>query len=105
MKLAMGKERPVENPYLIIEDKVNGWVYRVLKAYSKDPNKQFARVLANVKSPLNALSANGDLGDTYWANITGEITFRDPVVEDSDIPTHLFTGAVPADPLAALFGD
>lgn len=85
--LNMGKSRDKDNPYLIITDNRSGFVYRILKAYVRNPDQQFARVFAYVTSPFTF--GDGDMGDTYWSDISGEITFRDPVVEDSDLPKHL----------------
>jgi hypothetical protein len=97
----MGKSRTPENPYLIIEDKRSGFTYKVLKAYVANPDQQFARVMCYVTSPFTF--GGGDMGDTYWADIDGEITFRDPVVEDSDLPNHLKGGEKVAKGLESLF--
>jgi hypothetical protein len=86
-KLNMGVTRDKDNPYLIVTDNRSGFVYRILKAYVKNPDQQFARVFCVVTSPFTG--SLGDMGDTYWSDIHGEITFRDPVVEDSDLPSHL----------------
>lgn len=89
----MGKMRDPEHPYLIIEDKDNAFgptTFKVLKAYVKDPDQQYARVMVQAISPMTGSS--GDFGDAYWGDVTGEIVYRDPVVEDSDLPSHLKGG-------------
>ena len=92
-KLNMGKFRDVtkgEKPYLKLEDKNNAFgptTFEVLKAYQKDPNQPYARVMVRAISPMTG--SLGDMGDAYWGDVTGEIVYRDPVVEDSDLPNHL----------------
>ena len=50
MKNPMGKSRTVDDPYLTVESR--GWTWKVLKAYSSDPNKPGARWFCAVQSPL-----------------------------------------------------
>jgi hypothetical protein len=89
----MGKMRPVETPYLIIEDKNGAFgptTFKVLKSYQIDPMKPYARVM--VQAISSATGLYGDMGDAYWGDVTGEITFRDPVVTDDLLPNHLKGG-------------
>lgn len=81
----MGKTRPVEKPYLIVED--DGWEYRVLKANTTKPGKPGASWFCAVKSPMTF--GGMDMGDTYIADIRGTVTFRDEVVPDEMLPAHL----------------
>jgi hypothetical protein len=84
----MGKTRPVSNPWLTV--KSNGWTWKVLKAYSADPDKPFARWFCDVSSPFTAPSS--DMGDTYTADVFGVITQIDPDVPLSALPKHLQGG-------------
>ncbi len=88
----MGKTRDALNPYLIYKNNY-GWEWRVLKAYSQNPNKRYARWFCAVRSPMTFGGA--DLGDTYISDVVlaggdprfaGTLTYRDPVVPDSAIP-------------------
>lgn len=83
--IPMGKSRTVDKPYLIVQS--DGWEYRVLKAYSADPDKQYARWFCSVKSPYTFGGA--DMGDTYVSDVRGVVTFRDPEVPDSALPRWL----------------
>lgn len=80
----MGKARKPADPYLIIVE--GTWETRVLKAYSNDPDAKFARWFTAVKTPYTFGSA--DMGDTYIADIPGEITYRDPAVPDAALPAR-----------------
>ena len=97
-KLSMGKTRPVEDPYLTIVvgrpiDILAGvaWTFKVLKAYTKDPDAQYARWFVSVKTPYTG--GGSDMGDTYISDILAggpaTIVFRDPVVQDADLPAAL----------------
>lgn len=90
----MGKTRGVDAPYLIITNDF-GWEYRVLKAYTTNPGKNGASWLCAVKSPYTA--GGWDMGDTYVTDVRGTVTFRDAVVPDSVLPSHL-GGTVSAAP-------
>lgn len=84
----LGKTRPTDNPYLIYRN-LTGWEWRVLKAYSADPYKRYARWFCAVKSPYTG--GGSDMGDTYIADVVtgrghGLLTYRDPVVPDAAIP-------------------
>jgi len=94
MTIAMGKTRKEDAPYITIE--TPGWgTTKVLKAYSADPDKPFARWFCVVVTDMTGPS--GDMGDTYIAEITGRIVQRDPEVPDSAIPSHLlYPGTAPA---------
>jgi hypothetical protein len=84
----MGKTRKVEEPYLIITDpRMPGWEWRVLQAHTADPDKQYAAWFCSVSSPYTFGGA--DMGDTYIADVGSVITFRDPVVLDTDLPARL----------------
>ena len=86
--IPMGRTRPVEHPWLTITD--GEWTWRVLKAYSADPDKPYARWLCDVTSPYTY--GGSDLGDTYTADIVaggGYIVQRDPEVPDEAIPVRL----------------
>lgn len=83
-----GKTRPVENPYLTVEDpRIPGWTTKVLKWNVKNPDQPYASAFCAVSSPMTYGSA--DLGDTYWADIEGRIVQRDPLVTDDMLPAHL----------------
>lgn len=86
--IPMGKARKVDDPYLIITD--GSWEWRVLKAYSADPNKPYGRWFCAVKSPYTF--GGWDMGDTYISEVVaggGYIVKRDQSVPDSAIPTRL----------------
>lgn len=91
-KLSMGKSRTSKDPYIIISG--GGWTWRVLKAYSADPDAPYARWFCDVSSPHTF--GGSDMGDTYTQDIVdgarmlgARITYRDPVVLDSDLPRAL----------------
>lgn len=79
----MGRYR--KEPWLIIDD--GSWRTEVLKAYSIDPDAQYARWLCRVITPYTG--PLGDMGDTYTADVRGWIIFQDPAVPDSALPRHL----------------
>jgi hypothetical protein len=86
--IPMGKARKVENPYIIITD--GSWEWRVLKAYSADPDKQYARWFCAVKSPFTY--GGWDMGDTYIEDVVrggGYITHLDESVPESALPKRL----------------
>jgi hypothetical protein len=110
--IPMNKTRPTDRPYLIVED--GDWTYRVLRAYSKDPNAKFARWFCQVVTPYTG--ASGDLGDTYVTQVTGKVTYLDPEVPNSALPSWLLPGGgqvldvagrevSPRDPLRGFFGE
>lgn len=82
----MGKTRPESDPWLVVEDGT-GWVWRVLKAYTADPDKPYARWFCAVSSPFT--QGGSDWGDTYTADVRGYVTHRDPSVPDEALPRHL----------------
>lgn len=87
-KLNMGKSRPADKPYLITTDpRLPGWEWRVVKAYTSDPDSRYARWLCVVSSPNTFGGA--DMGDTYVSEVGPVIMFRDPVVADEDLPTRM----------------
>lgn len=88
-KIAMGKTRPVSNPWLTIEGRGwnQGWTYKVLKANIGDPEKQYASWFVDVQSPYT--NPGSDMGDTYIKEIEGVIVQRDPEVPDSALPRWL----------------
>lgn len=81
----MGRTRPATEPWLTIV--AGTWTWRVLKAYSLDPDAPYARWFCDVRTPYTGRL--GDLGDTYIAEVQGVITQRDPAVPDSALPRHL----------------
>lgn len=83
----MGKGRPMGEPWLVIESS-EGWTWSVLKAYTADPDKPYARWFCAVSSPFT-LGGSVDIGDTYIHQIEGVITKRDPSVPDSALPRTL----------------
>lgn len=93
MPIVMGKSRDADKPYLIVEDKAHGFTYKVLRAYSNDPNKAGARWFLATASPYTY--GSDEYGDGYTADVTGVITFRDPEVPDSAIPAHLLDPSLP----------
>lgn len=98
----MGKTRPESDPYLTV-DGGNGFIYKVLKAYAADPDKQYARWFLSTTSPYT--HGSGEMGDGYIAEVTGRIVQRDPSVPDEALPSHLRGGAIKnPDPLGWLLG-
>lgn len=98
----MGKTRPASDPYLTVEGR-GGFVYKVLRAYSKDPNAQYARWFLATASPYTY--GSDELGDGYIATVVGKIVQRDPSVPDEALPKHLLgLGPVPKDPMEEFFG-
>jgi hypothetical protein len=61
-KILCNKSRKVETPWAIF--KRDGWEYKILKNYQKDPRKAYARWFCSVKSPYAT-----DLGDTYVTDV------------------------------------
>ena len=82
--IAMGKSRKDSAPYLTIVE--GSWKTLVLKAYSEDPDAKYARWFCKVITPMTG--SYGDLGDTYIAEIPGEIVQRDPEVPESALPAR-----------------
>lgn len=82
--IPMGKTRPKSNPWLIYQR--DGWTWRVLKAYSADPRKKYARWFCDVESPFT--QGGSDLGDTYIADVVNHafLVYADPSVPESAIP-------------------
>ena len=66
MKNECLKRRPVEDPYEIWKSKTDDWVWKVLKKYQADDDKQFARWFVFVTSPY---CPDGEYGDEYVSNI------------------------------------
>lgn len=60
------KTRPQTNPYRIYANE-SGWEWRVLKAYSKDENAQYARWFLATKSPFTY--GQYELGDGYISDV------------------------------------
>lgn len=89
--IVMGKTRTADKPYLVVEG--GGFKYKVLRAYSADPNKSGARWFLATSSPYTY--GSDELGDGYTADVTGTITYRDPEVPDSALPRHLLDPNVP----------
>lgn len=81
----MGKARPVSNPYLVYTND-SGWTWKVLKAWSADPTKPYARWFCAVSSPYTF--GGYDMGDTYVADVVkyGRLTYRDPSVPPTAVP-------------------
>lgn len=86
----MGKSRTAENPYLTVKN--GGFTYKVLKAYSADPDAKNARWFLATASPYTF--GSDELGDGYIADVSGTIVQRDASVPDEAIPSHLKGGAV-----------
>lgn len=99
----MGKARPSDNPYLVVRN--GGITYKVLKAYSADPDKLGARWLLATASPETY--GLDEYGDGYIADVSGTIISRDPLVPDSALPQHLLDPSIPApkSPMALMFGE
>lgn len=74
-KNLMGKTRPVNDPYRVF--RAGDWEWRVLKAYSADESKPFARWFCAVKSPMTFGSY--DLGDVYISEVLHHATEVLPV--------------------------
>ena len=89
----MGKFRKpgVDKPYLTVESEdAHGYgptTFHVLKAYQVDPHKPYARVM--VQAISGATGPSGDWGDAYWGDVIGTVTWRDPIVTDEMLPSHL----------------
>ena len=77
-KYPCGKTRPAGKPYEIWQG--NGWEWNVLKKYSLDDAKPYARWFCLVKSPI---VPEGELGDVYVADIkaAARLAWRDPALE------------------------
>jgi hypothetical protein len=91
----MGKTRDNVHPYIIIAG--GGWEWRVMKAYTADPDAQYARWFCAVSSPHTFGGA--DWGDTYISDILygmsalrARITYLDPTVPESDLPEAMRAG-------------
>ena len=84
-KKPMGTRRDVQQPYLIVTD--GDWEYRILKAYTSNPDAPFARWYAAIRSPFTF--GGFAEGDTYILDITGTITFAEPDIPASALPRHL----------------
>ena len=83
--IAMGRTRHVATPWLTI---TNGdWTWKVLKAYTEDPDAKYARWMCAVTSPYTG--SLGDWGDTYISEVRGFVTQQDPSVPDEALPRHL----------------
>lgn len=82
--MSMGKTRKVNRPYAQFES-ADGWTWRVLKAYTRDPLTPFARWFCAVKSPMTFGSY--DVGDTYVADVIGRgrLTYVDPEVSADEV--------------------
>ena len=87
--IPMGRTRPASDPWLTVTD--GSWEWRVLKAYTEDPDKPNARWFCEVRSPF---VPRGEMGDTYVRDIAGAITQRDAAVPDEALPSHLRRGGV-----------
>lgn len=86
--IPMGKSRTKDNPYLIL--RWRDWEWRVLKAYSTDPDKPYARWFCAVSS--SNTFGGFDMGDTYISDIADVpvvVAYRDPEVPDSALPKAL----------------
>jgi hypothetical protein len=89
-KIPMNKTRDKNDPYLIIDGGTAGfpgWEWRVLKAWSKDPEAPYARWLCAVRSPWTC--GGWDMGDTYVRDIAGVVTYRHESVPDEALPKWL----------------
>ena len=100
-KLTMGKTRPTDKPYLTVAG-YGGFTYNVLKAYSADPDKPYARWFLATKSPFTY--GSWELGDGYIADVFGAVTYKDPAVTDADLPLHLKGGSNGASAFDRLIG-
>ncbi len=83
--IPMGRTRPIDNPWLTVED--GDWTYKVLQAHVADPDRPYASWLCAVSSP--ATFGGWDMGDTYISEVRGFVTQRDPSVPDEALPRHL----------------
>jgi hypothetical protein len=84
----MGKSRKNENPYLILTDpRLPGWVWRVLKAYTMNPDAPYSRWFCAVSSPYTA--GGSDWGDTYIEDCGTTVVYRDPAVTDECLPSSM----------------
>lgn len=61
------KERKVDNPYEVWENKEAGWTWNVLKKWQIDDNKPYARWFCAVKSPMTY--GSWEYGDVYVSEI------------------------------------
>ncbi len=83
--IPMGRTRPADKAWLTIVDR--DWTWYVLKAYTGDPDAQYARWFCKVVTPYTG--PMGDLGDCYISDISGRIIDRDFRVPDEALPAHL----------------
>lgn len=63
-----GKARKPDNPYEVWKSADGTWTWKVLKKYSADDDKPYARWFCFVTSPF---VPDGEYGDTYVADIKG----------------------------------
>ena len=83
--IVMGKSRPASKPWLTIVHKPSGWTWKVLKAYSKNPDEKYARWFLATTSPY----VKDELGDGYINEVWGTITQIDPTVTIESLPQVL----------------
>jgi hypothetical protein len=62
-----GKTRKVDNPYEVWRSRDGSWEWRVLKKWSANDDKPYARWFCAVKSPFTFGSF--EMGDVYVAEI------------------------------------
>jgi hypothetical protein len=109
MKNPMGKFREVtkgQQPYLTVVDEQNAYgptTFKVVKAYTTNPDKPYARVMVLAVSPMTG--STGEFGDAYWGDVTGTVTQRDPVVTDDLLPSHLKGGPNTSTTLSAVMDE
>lgn len=97
--IPMGKSRKASDPYMTFVygrhiDVLAGtaWTTKVLKAYSLDPDAQYARWFCDVETPYTR--PGSDMGDTYIAEVEGQLTQLDPSVPLDAIPQRYHVQAV-----------
>ena len=84
MRTSLGKTRDQARPYAIFE--ADGWEWRVLKAYQRDPRARYARWYLATRSPYT--HGSFELGDGYAADVMahGRLVYRDPQLGDDEMP-------------------
>jgi hypothetical protein len=82
MKNKMGKQRPVDKPYMIFAND-SGWEWRVLKCYQtpdKEEGNPYARWFCAVKSPFTF--GSWEYGDTYVKDVKSEAVCVVPFIAE-----------------------
>ena len=106
LKNELGKSRPSDRPYIVVENAEAGWTWKVRKAYQaagKEVQNLQARWFCEVSSPMTPYGP--DLGDVYVVEVLrpgNVVTFVDPDLA-ADIAVRLARTDGGKDPLEGLW--